>query len=70
MFEGLSADPELERKHETWTASRSRFNIDLKRSGSDAQSDKWQKLYHRGLNPEGSPAPVETHRTRLRLKPF
>ena len=34
-----------------------RFNIDLKQPGSDAQSDKWQKLYYRGLAPDGAPKP-------------
>ena len=29
-----------------WTASRSRFNTDLQRPGSDPQAEKWQKLYH------------------------
>jgi len=66
----LSADPELKRQHDAWTASRARFNIDLKQPGSDAQSDKWQKLYYRGLAPDGGPTPAEAHRTRLRLKPF
>jgi hypothetical protein len=63
-LEVLSADPDLKRQHDTWTASRERFNVDLK------QSDKWQKLYYRGLSPDGAPAAAETHRTRLRLQPF
>ena len=50
----LSADPELKRQHDAWTASRARFNVDLKQPGSDAQSDKWQKLYYRGLAPDGA----------------
>jgi len=45
-------------------------NIDLNRPGSEAQSDKWQKLYYRGLAPDSAPAAAEIHRTRLRLKPF
>ena len=66
----LSADPELKRQHDIWTASRARFTFDLKQPGSDAQSDKWQKLYYRGLAPDGAQSPAEAHRTRLRLKPF
>ena len=50
----LSADPELKRQHDAWTASRARFNIDLNRPGSEAQSDKWQKLYYRGLAPDSA----------------
>jgi hypothetical protein len=46
------------------------FNSDLKRTGSQAQNDKWQKLYYRGLKPDGKPSEVKSHRTRVRLKPF
>ena len=66
----LSDDPELKRQHDAWTASRASFNIDLKRPGSDAQSEKWQKLYYRGLDPQGCPTEADAHRTRLRQKPF
>ena len=69
-LEVLSAYPELKRQHDAWTASRERFNVDLKQPGSDAQSDKWQKLYYRGLSPDGTQAATESHRTRLRLQPF
>ena len=62
--------PALKRQHDTWTASRERFNVDLKQPGSEAQSDKWQKLYYRGLAPAGTQAATESHRTRLRLQPF
>ena len=66
----LSDDPELERQHEAWSANRLRFNSDLKQSGSDAQADKWQKIYYRGLTPDGQATMLEEHRTRLKLKPF
>ena len=66
----LSADPELKHQHDAWTASRARFNIDLKQPGSDAPSDKWQKLYYRGLGPDSAQTAAEAHRTRLRLKPL
>ena len=66
----LSENAELKRQHDAWTASRARFNTDLKQTGSGAQAEKWQKLYYRGLDPEVSQAPAEGHRTRLRLKPF
>jgi hypothetical protein len=66
----LSDNPELKREHEAWTASRARFNTALKEPGSEAQAEKWQKLYYRGLGAEGLPTDMETHRARLRLKPF
>jgi hypothetical protein len=66
----LSENPELKREHDLWSASRAKFNTDLKEPGSDAQADKWQKLYYRGLDPGATKPPAEEHRTRLRLKPF
>jgi hypothetical protein len=66
----LSDDPELKRQHDAWTASRLRFNTGLQEPGSEARAEKWQKLYYRGLDPEGRETAAEEHRTRLKLKPF
>ena len=65
----LSDDPALERQHGTWTAGRNQFNAELRRPGSQAQADKWQKLYYQGIDMEGR-AIAPDHRTRLRVKPF
>jgi uncharacterized protein DUF6065 len=69
-FVSAGNDPELKRQHDAWTSSRASFNTDLKKPGCDAQSEKWQNLYYRGLDPEGRATAQESHRTRLRLKPF
>lgn len=66
----LSENPELQRAHTAWTANRNRFNVDLRQPGSDARAEKWQKLYHRGVMPDGETAGAADHRTRLKLKPF
>ena len=67
----LSEQPETKRHYDEWNASRLKFNADLKQPGSQAQSDKWQKLYHQGLSPDGASLDAaRDHRTRLRLKPF
>jgi hypothetical protein len=66
----LSDDADLKREHEFWTANRAQFNTELNQPGSDAQTERWQKLYYRGLAPEGGPTAPEGHRTRLRLRPF
>ncbi len=66
----LSDAPELKRSYEAWTENRNRFNADLSLPGSEARAEKWQKLYHRGLNPDGESGTAPDHRTRLRLKPF
>jgi hypothetical protein len=65
----LSEAPELKQQHEVWSAARSAFNNDLKQPGSEARAQKWQKLYHRGLLPDGNET-TSDHCTRLRLKPF
>ncbi len=66
----LSENPELERQHRAWAASRKSFNRDLQEPGSEAQASKWQKLYYRGLDADGRRTGVSDHRTRLRLRPF
>ena len=66
----LSKAPEIKKQHDEWTASRKNFLTQLGHDGSQAQSDKWQKLYQQGVTPDGKPANTTEHRTRLRLKPF
>jgi hypothetical protein len=66
----LSKAPKLKQQYETWTSSRSKFIVDLDQPGSEAQAERWQKLYYRGLDPGGEPAKISNHRTRLRLRPF
>jgi hypothetical protein len=65
----LSSDAELERQYRTWNDSRLKFNAELQQPGSQAQSDRWQKTYYRGVRPDGTPGGQE-HLTRLRLRPF
>jgi hypothetical protein len=66
----LSDDPELKAQYDAWTASRSRFNADLKQPGSSALSEKWQKHYYQGVTLDGARAASDDHRTRVKLKPF
>ena len=65
----MSSDPELERQYKAWNESRVNFNAELKEPGSQAQAERWQKMYYRGLSPDGTAA-VDDHITRLRLRPF
>ena len=65
----ISEAPELKQQYEAWMKSRLTFNSDLKQPGSQAQEERWQKMYYRGVDMEGQPG-VDDHRTRLRLKPF
>ena len=65
----LSANAELQKQNSDWQANRGNFIAELDTPGSDAQAEKWQRGYYRGMMPSGD-GPVEQHRTRLRLKPF
>jgi hypothetical protein len=66
----LSSEPELERQYQAWNESRKTFNAALQQPGSSAQAERWQKMYYRGLSPDGTPAGIAEHITRLRLRPF
>ena len=66
----ISEEPTLKQLNDDWEFKRIMFNTDLKRPGTQAQDEKWQKLYYRGLNPDGTPSRIRDHRTRIRLKPF
>jgi hypothetical protein len=66
----ISEDPDLAAHYQSWKTSRGQFNADLKAPGSDAQAQRWQKHYYRGVDIRGQSAAAEDHRTRVRLKPF
>ena len=70
QLRAISEAPALKQRLDTWTASRKQFNTDLKEPGSEAQAERWQKAYYRGLDIENAPAPIDDHHTRLRLRPF
>ena len=66
----LASNPELKAQYEAWTESRKRFNAELLRPGSDAEAEKWQKTYYRGVVPGSDQDVRRDHRTRLRLRDF
>jgi hypothetical protein len=66
----LSENPTLKAQHDSWTASREHFNTELLRPGSEAEAEKWQKMYYRGVVQGSDQVAAPDHRTRLRVKPF
>jgi hypothetical protein len=62
----ISEEPELKEQNQQWQMTRTFFNTDLKRVGTQAHKDKWQKLYYRGFNPDGTQNDIKDHRTRVR----
>jgi hypothetical protein len=68
VFRALENDPPVAKALDYWSKSREEFNRDLRKPGSPARAEKWQKDYFRGSDGFGT-TPAD-HRTRLRLKPF
>lgn len=68
-YRKLSEAPEIKEQMDRWVASRSQLIEDIKKPGATSR-DSWQKLYFRGLDPEGKPVEGAEHQTRLRVKPF
>jgi hypothetical protein len=65
----LASDPKTKARYEEWSQSRSSFISDLKVEGSEARSEKWQKLYSRGLQPDGAPTPYQ-HNSAVTVREF
>jgi hypothetical protein len=64
----IAADPELHAEYQAWDQSRRQFNADLKRPGSEAVRQRWQRDYFKGQMATG--AASRDHQTKLRLKEF
>lgn len=65
----LASDRELQGRFKAWSAGRRLFNRELGQPGSDAQAQRWQKHYFRGIEVTGQPGPTD-HRTALKIRPF
>ncbi len=65
----LSEAPDLDDAFASWSASRDAFQEHVRRTNPSAPADKWQKLYYRGVGPDGSDGPPD-HQSKLRLAPF
>lgn len=61
--------PELKGAFQKWSASRDAFHEEMRLRPPAAPAGKWQKLYYRGVDPDGNAA-IEDHQTKLRVCPF
>lgn len=68
-FARIEDDAALKHAFETWSASRDAFQEAVRVNPPVKPADKWQKLYYRGLSPDGT-CPEADHQTRLRLAEF
>jgi hypothetical protein len=64
----IESNEELFAAYTAWVESRQAFHKGLAVPGSEAQAEKWQKDYFRGISRFGQSPP--DHRTKLRVKPF
>lgn len=65
----LDENPELSAAFLSWSASRDAFHQWVRETNPTAPADKWQKLYYRGLNPDGSEGAAD-HQAKLRVPEF
>lgn len=65
----MSEDPALVARHKEWLDSRGQFIEDLRKPGSEAASQRWQKNYYLGEFRDGAPGP-EDHQIKLTVRPF
>nr|WP_249042683.1 DUF6065 family protein [Sphingomonas carotinifaciens] len=65
----LADAPELDSAFSQWSASRDAFQEHVRRTQPTAPADKWQKLYYRGVDPNGEPGAAD-HESKLRLSSF
>lgn len=68
-FEPIDAEPGLKESFEAWSRSRNEFQEKVRLDPPSKPSEKWQKLYYRGVTPEGK-CPVSDHRSKLQPVEF
>lgn len=61
--------PDLKQQFEAWSQSRNAFQQRVRDHPPASSADAWQKLYYRGLLPDGVPAGTP-HQTKLHLAEF
>ena len=65
----MSENAELEAEFNDWARARLEFHQKMHREAPEIPSDRWQKLYYRGVLPDGKRA-IEDHEIKLRICPF
>ena len=65
----MAEEEGLTEAFEAWSQSRDAFQKWVEAEKPSAPADKWQKLYYRGIRPDGAPGAAD-HDSKLRLKPF
>lgn len=65
----IESEPGLCHAFETWSRSRDALHERMNNGPPAPPSEQWQKLYYRGLGPDGEPW-TDVHESKLRTRPF
>lgn len=65
----IDDEPGLRESYLAWSKSRDAHQKWVVETKPTTPSDTWQKLYYRGVRPDGSPGP-DDHQAKVRLAPF
>lgn len=68
-FAPIDDDPLLKEQFQAWSRSRDAFHERMRTNPPDNPSEKWQKFYYRGQNPDGK-CPISDHQSKLRVRDF
>lgn len=65
----IAEAPKLKQQFEEWSRSRDAFQTRMREAPPAQPSEKWQKLYYRGVCPSGE-AGATDHQSKIRLRDF
>lgn len=65
----MADDPELDAQYRAWSEARLEFHREMERNPPSDPSDRWQKLYYRGVYPDGR-SRAGAQDVKLRVRPF
>tara|TARA_Y100000588_G_scaffold245892_1_gene260251 strand:+ start:1804 stop:2547 length:744 start_codon:yes stop_codon:yes gene_type:complete len=66
--QNINEDPKLYQQYVDWRNDRIAFNEDLKKEGSEAQKQGWQRTYMKGQDQAGNT--FKGHETKIQMKEF
>ncbi len=68
-FIAIDDAPDLKAMFEQWSRSRDAFHEEMRAHPPEKPSDRWQKFYYRGQNPDGI-CPITDHAAKLQVHAF
>lgn len=69
VIRSIDDEAGLRSQFEAWSKSRDEFQNNIQKNVPQTPSEKWQKLYYRGVTPDGLTS-IDDHQTKLRPSAF